>query len=380
MAKKRRRPNAPPSEHDIESEGLPSASAFDAEFRCPGKRALCAKLPKEDDNAATLRGQRIHAALEKGDFSDLSDSDARLASRIAYGESELVHEYNFEGAQIEFEERIWDFDEHFNHTWSARVDRYDWQPHARRLLVIDDKSGWTTPPPIHINWQVRSEGALLAERLDAIETVVALIHPLHFDSLWEARVYNRKQSDNLLDYVRHGVQLIQQPDQRRIVGSIQCQYCTAKRICPEYIAADAALDVAIADEITDQGFTAINRRTKEERGEHVRQLKEKQKNIEFILSQYVTVLERDPDAITGWRLNRKMDRSVTDEVKAMEVVRAEFGPDVLYACLKFSVKALEDELAKGSTRKEAKEKLSRSLGALLKFKKSKNFLDEARSL
>src|SRR5262245_51104297 len=246
-APKYKRPDAPDPIED-EREGLPSSSGFDAEFRCPGKRWLCKQLPKEKDTAVTARGRRIHEALAAGDFSGLSKSDGDTASRIAYGEAEIVHEYSFEGAQIEFEQRVWDT-EGFEHTWSGRVDRYDWQPDKKRLLVLDDKSGWTTPPMVEINWQVRSEGALLAEIHDAEEVVVGLIHPHHADSLWEARVYTRAECDALLATVRHLVKQIQMPDQPRIVGGIQCQWCAAKRICPERKAADEALDRAIADEV-----------------------------------------------------------------------------------------------------------------------------------
>jgi hypothetical protein len=369
-----------PTPHDIESEGLPSASGFDAEFRCPGKRALCAKLPKEKETAITNRGQRIHDSLAAGDFSELAKSDETTASRIAYGEGQIVHEYGFEGAQIEFEVRFWDIDDGLNHLWSARVDRHDWQPDKRRLLVIDDKTGWGVPPPVHTNWQIRSEAALLAEQYDALEVIAALIHPHHPDSLWEARVYDRIACDHLLAVVRHGVTAIQMPDQRRIVGGIQCQWCMAKRVCPEYKAADEALDIAIADEIQDQGFTAINRRTKEERGEHVRQLKEKAKNVEFILAQYTELMERDNEAIAGWRLARKLTRKVTDEAQAMELVKGEYGAETLYSCLTFSIKALEDQLAKQGTRKDAKAAVERVLAPILRFDKSRYYLEEARSI
>jgi hypothetical protein len=337
-------------------------------------------MPNEDDTAVAARGKRIHDALAAGDFSDLAENEEKTASRIAYAESEIVHEYGFEGAIIEFEERHWDVDADLNHLWSARIDRHDWQPNERRLLVIDDKTGWVTPPPVGINWQIRSEAALLAEHYDALEVVAALIHPHHPDSLWEARVYSRKQSDDLLEIVRRGVQVIQQPDQRRIAGGIQCQWCRAKRVCPERIAADEALDRAIADEIKDGGFTAINRRSAEERGEHVRALKDRMHSVEYILDQYTELMERDPDSIDGYRLARKLTRAVTNEGLAIANVRRDYGEEVATACLSFSIKALEDLLAKRGTRKDAKRSIERSLGSLLIFKKSKYYLDEARSL
>jgi hypothetical protein len=154
----------------------------------------------------------------------------------------------------------------------------------------------------------------------------------------------------------------------------------AKRVCPEYKAADEALDAAIADEIQDQGFTAINRRTKEERGEHVRQLKEKVKNVEFILAQYTELMERDNESIAGWRLARKLTRKVTDEAQAMELVKGEYGAETLYSCLTFSIKSLEDQLAKRGTRREAKAAVERVLAPILRFDKSRYYLEEARSI
>jgi hypothetical protein len=378
---KRRLKPGQPSEHEIDAKRLPSASGFDSEFRCPGKRALILRLPREEDSASALQGKRIHAALEKSDLDGLSKSESRTTSRIMYGEAEMVHEYSFEGAEVEFEHRIWDHDEELNPIWSARIDTYHWQPDKKRLLVPDYKTGWGLPVPIADNWQVRSEAALLTERLGAEEAVVALIHPHHPDSLWEAKVLRRKELLEILDLVRHNVAAIQLPDQPRIPGGIQCQWCLAKRICPEYIAASAALDQAIADEIADEGFTAIIRRSVSERGEHVRRLKEQMKNIGEILEQYVQLMERDGSSIDGWQLRRKLDRAVTSEVEAMRLTREQFGEEAVYAALKFSVAALEEQIAPkvGGLRK-AKEIVGRVLSSVIVFKKSKNFLAESRSL
>jgi hypothetical protein len=370
-----------PTAHDIEVEGLPSASGFDAEFRCLGKRELCKRLPKEKDSPAAAAGHRIHEALKDSDLEGLSESEARTASRIMYGESEIVHEFGFEGAQVTFEERIWDLDEALDqHTWSARIDRYDWQPDKERLLVIDDKSGWTLPPAIHENWQLRSEGSLLTEMHDAKETVVALIHPFHPDSLWEAKVYSHDGMMALLDTTRQLVQAIQQPDQPRTPGGIQCRWCPAKRVCPEYQAWSADLTQAIADEIQDQGFTAINRRSAEERGEHVRALKEQYKNIEFILEQYVALAERDPNAVKGYRLARKLDRHITNEATAIELTRKAFGQMAVAAALKFNLVALEHELADKYGAKKSKELVRDALVSVIQFRKSRYWLEESRSL
>src|SRR5213079_3390745 len=94
--------------HTIETEGLPSASSFDSDFRCLGKRALEAQLPEREEDANMRRGSKIHKALEKSDLSELSPSDEITASRCMYAEAEIVHRYNFEGSEVQWEKRLWD--------------------------------------------------------------------------------------------------------------------------------------------------------------------------------------------------------------------------------------------------------------------------------
>src|SRR5215471_15994167 len=113
------------TQHDIESEELPSASGFDADFRCLGRRALVRQMPKEEDTAIQARGQRIHQAIADFTFHDLNKSEARTASRIGYLEAEIVHEYGFEGAEVNFEQRFWDVNDSLERLWSGRVDRHD---------------------------------------------------------------------------------------------------------------------------------------------------------------------------------------------------------------------------------------------------------------
>ena len=378
--RKRKRPD--PTQHDIETEGLPSSSGFDSEFRCPGKRQLCLQLPKEEDQAAANRGVRIHEAIQSWDLEKLAKDERRTAHRIMFGESQIVHQYGFEGADVTFEERVWDFDDNLDHTWSGRVDRYDWDANQSRLLVLDDKTGWTTVPLIEDNWQVRSEASLLAERLDARETVMGLIHPHDPDSLWEAHVYSRDETDELLDRTRHNVVKIQQPDQRRIAGGIQCQWCPAKRVCPEYKAAAEQLAQDISDEIEDEGFTTIIRRTKKERGNHVRWIKELVKNCEFMLEQYVQLELREPESIQGWKITRKLTRSVLNEATAIELVNNRFGADAMTASLVFNIVALETYLKEEQNMgaKDAKEAVRQCLFSVMEYKRGKYFLDEARSL
>jgi hypothetical protein len=366
--------------HDKEAEFLPSASGFDAEFRCLGRRALCKRVPKEENTNIQVRGQRIHDALKESDLEALSDTDAKTASRCMYAEGKLVNEFDFEGAETVFEARFWDVDADLKHTWSARIDTLMNKP--KRLLVADHKTGWGIPPPLTVNWQVRAEAALLADGyFDVEEAVMAVIHPHHPDSLYEVMVVTRDDLRDLLATVRHNVQAIQLPDQPRTPGGIQCQYCMAKRICPEYKAQMAELEQAIADEIADEGFTALIRQTPEQRGEAVRKLKELAKNIGGLMEQYVQMAKHKGTAVAGYTLKRSMRRSFTNEGNAMELIREEWGEDALIDALHISLPDLEKVLAKRlGTATEAKEAVRRVLNPVLKFTPTEYHLEESRTL
>jgi|SRR5580765_95958 Protein of unknown function (DUF2800) len=366
--------------HDKEAEFLPSASGFDSEFRCLGRRALTNKLPKEEDTAIQVRGTKIHKALEDSDLEDLADSDARTASRCMYAEAKLVNEFDFEGAEVSWEARYWDFDDDFKHTWSARIDTLHLKP--TRLLVADNKTGWGIPPPIEVNWQVRASAALLADSYyDVDEAIVALIHPHHPDSLYEVRAFSRSELSELLVDVRGFVKAIQQPDQPRTAGSIQCQFCMAKRVCPEYKAHMTAIEQAIADEIADEGFTGLIRQSPSERGDMVSHLKEMTKNIQVLMKQYVEMAKHDEMAVKGYTLKRRMLRSFTDEGEGMRLIREEWGEDALADATHVSLPDLEKVLAKRlGTSTEARAAVKRVLNPVLKFKTTEAYLDESRSL
>jgi hypothetical protein len=210
---------------------------------------------------------------------------------------------------------------------------------------------------------------------------VALIHPHHPDSLYEVRVFTPSDLADILDTVRLKVKAIQTPEQPRTPGSIQCQYCMAKRICPEYKAHMAGIEQAIADEIRDEGFTALIRQTREQRGRAVRDLKELSKNIQVLMDQYVAMAQKDEGAIQGYTLTRKMLRSFTNEGNAMTLIRQTWGEDALYDALHISLPDLEKTLAKRlGTSKEAKDAVRRVLNPVLKFTASKYSLMESRSL
>lgn len=367
------------NQHDEETEGKPSSSGFDAEFRCLGRRELCATLPPEDDTTIQKRGQRVHKALETSDLSELPASEQITASRCMYAEAELVHKFGFEGAHVEWEMRIWDFDDQLRHTWSARIDALHIIGKGERIMVDDHKTGWGLPIAIEENWQMKSQGALLGDQYASKEVVAALVHPHHPDSLYETVVYGPKEIAENLVIVRGLVAKIQKKGNRRTPNAISCQYCKAKRICPEYQGELKALEQSIADEIEDKGFTAIIRQTPEQRGKRVKQLKSFAKGIKEILEQYTHLAKKDEDAIKGWRLRRSYDRILTSEREAIIMTERAFGKEALREAMEFSLTSLQAFLEKGMTKKEAKARVEEVLFKVLKFQPKEPFLEERRA-
>jgi hypothetical protein len=393
MAKRKSKKRVKQSSHELEAKGLPSASGFDAEFRCLGKRALCSQLPAEEDTAVTNRGTRIHTALETSDLSKLSMSEQITASRCMYAEAELVHDFDFEGSETIYQPpRFWDVDDDLEQTWSARLDTLFIQRDRRRLMLDDHKTGWSVPVPIAQNWQIKAQAALAADLHDADEVVAALVHPHHPDSLYEVVTYDRATLEANLETVRQKVVQIQSPDQSRTPNPISCQFCTAKGICPEYQAQMSKLAEAIADEVEDKGFTAILRRTPQERGEHFKRIEMVADNVKELKAKYVTFVEQDQSAgrledkdyeshlVTGFGLRFKWDTKIKDEDEAIVLTERAFGSEALNAALKFNRTALEEHLSAKMSKKEAKERVSEVLRGVMQFQKSKGWLEERRAL
>lgn len=368
------------TEHDIETEGLPSGSKFDADFRCLGKFALEAQIPREDDTTASRRGHKIHKALEHSDLNELSPSDQITASRIMFGEAEIVHEHGFEGAKVVWETRFWDSDD-FRPLWSARLDTLHILSEEERLLVIDSKTGWGIPQSIENNWQIRGQVVLAARQYPARSVVGAIVHPHHPDSLYEVKTFDPKEIAASLITIRKFVELIQKPNQPRTPNGVSCTFCRAKGICPEYKAQMKKIAQAIADEREDKGFTAIIRQTPEERGQRVKELKLFKTDIENIMEQYVTLIAKDENAIQGFGLRRRYTKEITHEGKAIECIEDEFGEEALTHAMELSLARLEEFLGKKlKSKKEAKLQIEQALGRYLRFKPSRQWLEERRTI
>lgn len=375
MPKKRLLAKVLRTAHEIESEGLPSGSSFDADFRCLGKWGLEAQIKTpEKERADAARGQRIHDALKDSDLSSLAQSDEITASRCMYAESELVHELSFEHAEAEWEVRLWDTDDQLRHLWSVKPDTVLFDRDANRVLALNYKTGFGTQVPIKDNWQVRAEAVAVNMQYQPSEVLHGLIHPHHPDMLYEQIRFTPDLLDVYLETIRGTVAQIQQPDQPRTPNGISCQWCKAKGICPEYKTWVEATAEAVQDEAQDLGFTAILKRSAEERGDHVALLKRLSKHIEDQLAQYTKLAVQTPDSVKGYRLAFKWDKKIKSEVQAIRLVREHFGENAANHALKFSLTALDGYLKKLLGAKKAEDQVRSALKAVIQYKKSKQWL------
>jgi len=379
--------------HTEKAMGKPSASGFDSEFRCLGKRALCKQLPESPDSAASRRGTIIHAALASSDLSALSASDQKTAEQCFYHEAAIVHEYGFEGSQVWWEDheeaelrldRLWDTGDDFELLWSAQLDSLHLRPGGESALCNDYKTGFGVNVPILYNWQVRAQATLAAlcpqsPAFGAEQIVGALIHPHHPDSPYEAISYKREQLEQFLITIRGTVALIERDDQPRTPNRVSCAYCPARGVCPEYIAAQEKLIQAVKDEREQKGFAALLRLTPEERAIRLHDMKALEKVLKDERAKFVALMKDDPEAVKGWKLRNSWDRKITDEGRAMEITKATFGETALSHSVKFSVTALEDYLKLDMKAEEAKEATNAALRPVMTFKMKEAFPAEVKS-
>lgn len=361
--------------HIRASEGKPSASRFDSDFRCLGKRALEMQLPPEPDNVNTRRGSKIHKALELSDLSGLSRSDRITAERCMYAEGELVHKYGFEGAKVTFEERIFDVDENLQPIWSAGLDTLYLQ--KGRALLIDYKTGFMATQPIERNWQIKGQIAAVRIKYQVDEITAGLVHPHHPDSLYEDIQANGRRADMHAETIRGTIVQIGEDAQPRTPNSISCSYCRARRICPEYQHRIDSVAKAVKEEAKDEGYSKLIERTPEERGKHIKSLFMLKSSLDTVMEQYAKLIKSGDEA-AGWNLQNSWNVTVKDELAAMSMIRTAWGEAALSAAMKIDLKALTAHVAQkeGLQTKQAKEQIDATLKPLLKYTIKKATLTE----
>jgi hypothetical protein len=187
---------------------------------------------------AADRGVRIHSVMEgTRTIASLNKSDRICAERIMFEEARLIDELNFEGAVQIKEERFWAFGEGFEKLVSAKPDVV----HVlnNRALIINYKTGHYAPDPIVDNWQMHTEGAIVADSLGYLQEVTTcMIHPnVGVDGkLSQFTTFDRPAILRKLWEIKSACQEALLIEARLTPGDAQCKFCKAKKmgLCDTY--------------------------------------------------------------------------------------------------------------------------------------------------
>jgi hypothetical protein len=219
-------------------KGLPSASKRERWSRCPGSFELEKLIPDTEAGEAAEKGNRIHDALQNGDFSILSVEEADLAQKLSVLEKIAVDQWSDvvgskEKPTVIREQRL-----------GLKVDselRLTGKPDAiysigKSILVLDYKTG-IVPVESAGNAQLRALAVMGCEDLKAEEAYVAIIQAgqgVVLEKLSESAIGMERER------LRNELERLSSQKETRAVGP-HCQYCKASGVCPEAQNATTAL-------------------------------------------------------------------------------------------------------------------------------------------
>lgn len=353
----------------------PSASSMDSELRCLGKRALMAKhhnpTTEKKESEDAKKGTRIHKVLE-GTLSieELSDSDKWTVGIIMNQEAEALSKYEFEGAAVVREKRIWYVDDLMNPRFSGKLDAY--YILGNKALISDYKSGFSFNVPLDKNWQLKTQAVLVQFENENIETFTCiLIHPLHPDSLREEITYTRAQVDGFRRQMLAGLDEGMIGGAPRTPSYVSCKYCPVKFHCTEF---QDEMKRMLSENCD------INAMTPKQRGEHLKFLKLAESKIKEEKETCKALLKADPMAIIGWRLKTSNMRDCTDNKRLLELARNAYTNESVEEYLELSFANLV-EMAKAKSpekmsKKKAEEAAEMMFGKLFKKTPKQPSLEE----
>lgn len=225
---------------DPERLDLASASSFETDVMCPGRRNLLATLPPEAFKPATDeeadRGTLFHEAWEKDDPSKLEDEEdlQTYNSGNKTGE-EIVATWARDFGITEFKEgprelRLWIHDpETLRPLASAKLDKHFVA--EGRVCIDERKSLWCSNlTPAERNYQGRLQAVLIAKEYGASHVRVAFNKAMFGKS--DVVDYNESDLQHAERSVYFHLWETRQPEAQRRAGP-HCRYCPAQTYCRE---------------------------------------------------------------------------------------------------------------------------------------------------
>lgn len=218
-----------------------SASNAEADELCPGRHLMQRGLPEEKSADAEF-GTALHDALKRGsdeglslEQKDLYESCEKIVEKV--GKAFFGEEWEEVKLNPSKEIRLWtDFPgKGGDLLHSGQLDRLYHSPTKGLIVEVKSLAGTVAASPR--NMQLRDHGVLAwldlwdpttAPTLGTVVVQPLVTHtPEVCEYVWED--LNRAWID-----MRKRVTASNDPTSPRIAGEIQCKFCRAKKICPEY--------------------------------------------------------------------------------------------------------------------------------------------------
>jgi hypothetical protein len=380
------------TQHAMQSEalsnarrGLPSASGMERMILCPGSWHLERSIEIEEiPSRSAIDGAILHEVLaglrpETG----LSDRQLWVVSRCHQIVAELEEQLGFprdvEGRRTIVEERFWYYDEAHTELFSGQLDFA--AVIGNRGLIVDYKTGSGPVTPTAENYQMRASAVLLAHNFELDEVFVAIVQPLADNETSVVR-YGREDLRRAEVDMLVGLRIAATSSPVRVPGEKQCRYCKAKGICPEVRV--QVLDLLPPPTTANGGLDAKNRPpvipalSGEELAELLPKLDIVEKVIREIRRQAKDLLERQPDAIDGYRLREGAERrSVRDVEEAFRRLADVMTPEQFASCCNVQIGRLEEMLraVTGETMSRSKEILDELLGEVIERRPTERSID-----
>jgi hypothetical protein len=217
--------------------GLPSASGAERFVACPGSFAAEKQMPPLPTQDYTQQGTSIHEAVETGDTSELTESEADIASRLKALEATVVEDWLNTLPEDErqhivrvAEKRLWIRDANLNLVASAQLDVF--HVGLTQGLLIDFKTGYLRTTSASQNWQLLVQALSLLEEYPQLISIRVCIAASRFGSSLDVSEYTAQDLLQAKSELLHAVWRSKQVNAPRTPGS-WCQYCRAKSVCPQ---------------------------------------------------------------------------------------------------------------------------------------------------
>lgn len=223
---------------NLQERGLwTSASSAEADALCPGRHTLQKGMPDIRTESAET-GNKVHAALCKGDPAGLDIDERELYDRCQKIEQDTLTRYfGLEIANLKA------FPDREKRRWISWVQAGGLQHSGQadavyrfktKALIVDYKTGRNEVAVSPSNMQMRDLAVINWVSMPLLNEIgVAVIQPW-VSATPEITAYKKSDIETSVKHMLARVQASNDPTAPRVAGELQCKYCRAKSKCPEY--------------------------------------------------------------------------------------------------------------------------------------------------